>query len=193
MHWSKRLRLQQYDPPKSVSYLELIDTVLHHYGDLRCPDDIVKALGEERLADVTHIPETELDATVRLYDGGDQRIYQFKETASRGGTIDVLFNHGHLENFQAKLYFFGVWGKAGVVAYSALRFSRLMTRAAGRGNIKFDTATHQFFYYYGNLVIAYTHQLELGLPSLSTSILVWQGCPQNIIPVVNQPLRVSPV
>ncbi|AKG52926.1 hypothetical protein DGWBC_0239 [Dehalogenimonas sp. WBC-2] len=187
------MRLQQYDPPKSVSYLELIDTVLHHYGDLRCPDDIVKALGEERLADVTHIPETELDATVRLYDGGDQRIYQFKETASRGGTIDVLFNHGHLENFQAKLYFFGVWGKAGVVAYSALRFSRLMTRAAGRGNIKFDTATHQFFYYYGNLVIAYTHQLELGLPSLSTSILVWQGCPQNIIPVVNQPLRVSPV
>ncbi|MEN8613940.1 hypothetical protein ABFB09_01465 [Dehalogenimonas sp. THU2] len=187
------MRLQQYDPPKPVSYLNLIDIVLHEYDGLRRPEDILKTVGANRLTDVTHTPEIEGEATVRLYDGGDQRIYQFKESASRGGTIDVLFNHGRLENFRARLFFSGVWGKAGAVVYSSLRYSRLMTGVVGRGNIRFDAATRQFFCHYGNLVIAYTHELDMGLPSISTSILAREGCYQGILSTANDSMHLSPV
>jgi hypothetical protein len=133
------------------------------------------------------------DAAVRLYDGGDQRIYQFKESASRGGTLDVLFNHGRLESFRAQLFFEGIWGKAGSVIYSSLRFARMVNGAVGRGNIRFDATTGHFFCHYGNLVVSYTHQVELGLPSLSTSILAREGCPAGIFSAAKEPLRFSTV
>ncbi len=186
------MRLRQYDPEKPVSYLKLIDTVIHHYGEFRRPDDIVQSLGEQRLTDVTHTPEMGL-AAVRLYEGGDQRVYQFKESASRGGTFDVLFNHGRLESFRAQLFFEGVWGKTGAVIYSSLRFARLVNGTVGRGNVRFDTATGQFFCHYANLVVSYTHTLELGLPTLSTSILAREGCPASVFSTAAEPLRFSPV
>jgi len=127
-----------------------------------------------------------------LYEGGEQRIYQFKESASRGGTIDILFNHGRLENFKANLYFEGVWGKAGAVIFSSLRFAPLMNTAVGRGNVHFDAATHQFFCHFRNLVVSYTHNLELGLPSITTSILFREGCPAGVFSA-NEPLRFSTV
>jgi hypothetical protein len=173
------LRIRQYDPEKPVSYLKLIDTVLRRYGDFGRPDDIVMSVGERRLTDVTHTPEMG-DAVVKLYDGGDQRVFQFKESASRGGTIDVLFNRGRLESFRAQLYFEGFWAKTGAVVYSSLRFAPLMHEAVGRGNISFDNATHQFFCHYGNLVVSYTHQLEMGMPSISTTILAREGCRAGI-------------
>ena len=186
------MRLRQYDPDKPVSYLKLIDTVLRHYGDFRRPDDIVRSFGEERLTDVTHTPEMG-DTAVRLYEGGDQRIYQFKESANRGGTIDVMFNHGRLESFRSQLFFEGVWGKTGAMIYSSLRFSRLVNEVVGRGNIRFDAATGQFFCHYGSMVVAYTHTLELGLPSLSTSIMCREGCPAGVVSTAREPLRFSPV
>lgn len=185
------MRLRQYDPEKPVSYIKLVDTVLHHYSDFHHPEDIVRALGEKRLTDVTHTPEMG-DAVVSLYEGGDQRVFQFRETANRGGTIDVLFNHNRLESFRAQLFFEGVWGKPGAVIFSSLRFGPLLTAAVGRGNISFDAATRQFFCHFGDLVVSYTHEEEMGIPSISTSILCRQACHVNLFST-REPMRFSPI
>jgi hypothetical protein len=185
------LRLRQYDPEKSVSYVKLVDTVLRQFGNFRRIDDIVNAIGQRRLTDVTHTPEMG-EAVVTLYDGGDQRIFQFKESANRGGTIDVLFNHNRLQSFRAQLFFEGVWGKPGAMIFSSLRFGPLVTAAVGRGKISFDAATRQFFCHYGDLVISYTHEEEMGIPSLSTSILCRQACPVDIFSS-REPMRFSPI
>jgi len=185
------LRLRQYDPEKAVSYIKLVDTVLHHYTDFHHPEDIVRALGEKRLTDVTHTPEMG-DAAISLYDGGDMRVFQFKESANRGGTIDVFFNHNNLESFRAQLFFEGMWGKPGAIIFSSLRLGPLVTAAVGRGNISFDVSTGQFFCHFGNLVISYTHEQEMGIPSISTSILCRQTCPADIFSS-RGPMRFSPV
>jgi hypothetical protein len=185
------LRLHQYDPEKTVSYINLVGTVLHRYNDFHNPEDIVRALGQKRLTDVTHTPEMG-DAAVRLYDGGNQRIFQFKESANRGGIIDVIFNHNRLESFRAQLFFEGVWGKPGAIIFSSLRFGPLVTSAVGRGNVSFDAATGHFFCHYGNLVVSYTHEQEMGITSISTSIIWRQACPADILPA-REPMRLSPI
>lgn len=183
------MRLRQYDPQKSVSYIKLVDTVLRNYGDFHHPEDIVRVLGEKRLTDVTHTPEMG-DAAVKLYDGGDLRIFQFKESANRGGTIDVFFNHNQLESFRAQLFFEGMWGKPGALIFSSLRLGPLVTTAVGRGNISFDAATKRFFCHFGNLVVSYTHEQEMGIPSISTSILCHQTCPADLFSS-REPMRFS--
>ncbi|MEL7562995.1 hypothetical protein [Dehalogenimonas sp. 4OHTPN] len=173
------MRLRQYDPEKSVSYLKLIETVLHHYDDFRRPEDILGLVGERRLTDVTHTPEMG-DAVFSLYDGGDQRIYQFKESLNRGGTIDVTFNRNRLENFHGHLFFEGIWGKAGAIVYGNLRFARLIDALVGRNNIRFEKDSHQYFCHYHNLVVSYNNQIEMGIPILSISIVTRQVCPGGI-------------
>ena len=185
------MRLRQYDPEKPVSYIRLVDTVLRQYNDFHRPEDIVRILGERRLTDVTHTPEMG-SAAVSLYDGGDQRVFQFKESANRGGTIDVMFNHDQLESFRAQLFFEGVWGKPGAIIFSSLRLGPLVTAAVGRGNISFDAATGQFFCHFGNLVVSYTHEQEMGIPSISTSILCRRACPAEMYSI-REPMRFSPI
>ncbi len=186
------MRLRQYDPEKPLSYLKLIDAVLRHYGDFHRVDDIVRWAGEERLTDVTHTPEMG-NAAVSLCDGGDQRVFQFKETKSRGGTLDVLFTHERLESFRAQLFFEGVWGKPGAVIYSSVRFARLVQEAVGRSNVQFDPASRQFFCHHGELLVSYTQQVELGMPSLTTSIMARRDCPAGIFATAHEPLRFSAI
>ncbi|PPD57532.1 hypothetical protein [Dehalogenimonas etheniformans] len=174
------MRLRQYDPEKPVSYLKLVGAVLHNYGSFHHPEDLVRIMGEKRLTDVTHTPEMG-EATINLYDGGDQRVFQFKESANRGGTIDVLFNHNHLESFRAQLFFEGMLGKPGALIFSSLRLGPLVSAVVGgKANISFDASSGQFFCHYGDLVISYTHEQEMGIPSISTSILCRQTCPANL-------------
>ncbi|MDV2988653.1 MAG: hypothetical protein P3T54_00620 [Dehalogenimonas sp.] len=170
------VRLQQYDPPKSIPYTRLLDSVVRGFAEIRKPEDIIRVLGADYLTDITHTPELEGGAGIRLYDGGDERVYQFKETDDRGGTLDVVFNHGRLESFSARLYFSGMWGKLRATAYSSLRFARLIHGYVGRSNVRYDDTTHYFYCYRDGLIISYTHQLELGLPSLSTYIVSRQDC-----------------
>lgn len=186
------MRLRQYDPEKSVSYLKLIDTLLHHYDDFRRPEDILRLVGEKRLTDVTHTPEMG-NAVFSLYDGGDQRIYQFKECHSRGGTFEVLFNRNRLENFQGHLFFEGIWGKAGAFVYGNLRLARLIDALVGRNNIRFEADSRKFFCHYRGLVVSYHHQVEMGMPILSISIMARQACPGSIFAAPGEPMLFSPV
>lgn len=170
------MRLQQYDPPKSISYTKLLDAVVRGFAEIRNPDDIIRVVGKDYLTDITHTPELESGAGIRLYDGGDEKFYQFKEAEERGGTMDVIFNRGKVESFRAHLYFSGMWGKLRATAYSSLSFARLIHGYVGRANVRYDGATHYFYCYHDGLVISYTHQMELGLPSLSTHIISRQDC-----------------
>ena len=184
------MRLRQYDPEKPVSFLKLVDIVLHNYADFHGVEDFVRFVGGKRLTDVTHTPEMG-DAGMSLYEGGDQRIFQFKESANRGGTVDVLFNHNRLESFRAQLFFEGIWGKPGALIFSSLRLGPLVSAAVGRSNISFDTSTGQFFCHHGNLVLSYTHEQEMGIPSISTSIRCRQACPADLFSRREQ-MRFSP-
>lgn len=170
------LHLQQYDPPKTITYTRLLDAVVRGFTEIRSPDDIVRVVGKDYLSDITHTPELEGAASIRLYDGGDERVYQFKEAANRGGTLDVIFNRGKLESFNARLYFFGMWGKLQATAYSSVSFARLIHGYVGRGNVRYDESTRYFYCYRDGLVISYTHQMELGMPSLNTHIINRQDC-----------------
>ena len=169
------MRLKQYDPPKSISYTRILGQVIRHFDELRGHDDFVRAISPQCLSDITHFPEME-NGSVRLYDGGDERIYQFRESDDRGGTLEVVFNGSHLESFSARLYFSGIWGKARAAVYSSLGFARLINGLVGRDNIRYDDASHNFFCYRGGLVICYTHRMELGTPSISTHIASRQDC-----------------
>ena len=180
-HWSKRLRIRQYDPPKSLPYSQLIGVILRNYDKLGSPQDLTDMIGPSCLTDITFTPEMDSTGGVQLYAGGEQRIYQFKESNTRGGTIDVFFNHGHLESLNARLIFTGIWGKPGAAVYSSLGFSRLINSFVGRGNIQYDAVAGRFFCYYDELVVSYNHQMELNLPSISTVVSKRKGCSSCLV------------
>ncbi|APV44912.1 hypothetical protein Dform_01591 [Dehalogenimonas formicexedens] len=174
------MRLRQYDPEKPASYLKLVGSVIHNFGDFHHPEDIIRMVGRDRLTDVTHAPELG-EAAIRLYDGGDQRIFQFKESANRGGSFDVLFHGGRLESFRAQLFFEGMLGKPGAFIFSSLRLGPLVSAVVGgKANISFDASSGHFFCHYGNLVISYTSEQEMGIPSISTSVLCRRTCPVDM-------------
>lgn len=175
------MRIRRYDPQKGLPYNRLISIILRNYDKLNCPQDVVDAIGSNHLTDITDVPEVDGTAGVQLYTGGDHRVYQFKESNTRGGTIDVIFNNGKMESLNARLIFTGIWGKIGAAVYSSVGYSRLINTFVGRGNVKYDASAGQFFCYYDELLVAYKHQMELNLPSINTMVSKRKGCSSCLI------------
>ena len=103
------MKPQAHDPPGSLSYLWLLDTVFSAFRELSSHEQLVQRLGPANLTERTDVPELQLiEAVMPLPPAHVQRTYQFRDASHGRGVMDAAFHGAQLVNLRTQL-FFGGW------------------------------------------------------------------------------------
>jgi len=103
---------KDYDPPGSLSFLELINSSFNFFREANSFEDFVHRIGPQNLADVTELPEFKLmEVADPLPPGFLQRVYQFLDPNLGRGVIDIAFHNDELVNLRSQLFFKGWFAK----------------------------------------------------------------------------------
>ncbi|MEA2121105.1 MAG: hypothetical protein EGMGGAKC_00420 [Dehalococcoides mccartyi] len=166
------MRLRQYDPKESLSYLTLVSEVLGDYAAFQSPQDIIRRFGGESLTDITETPEVRLpELAPPLPIGYEQKVFQFKESGATGGSFDVVFNtEGQMVNFRAQLFFDGILAGMRAAYYNRLKLRSLIEQMADTGHVSFDNRSSRYYSYCNELMVTFCQMSDFGLTSVSTWI-----------------------
>ncbi|BAQ35111.1 hypothetical protein [Dehalococcoides sp. UCH007] len=166
------MRLRQYDPKESLSYLTIVSEILGDYSTFQSPQDIIRRFGGKSLTDITEAPEIRLpELTPPLPIGYEQKVFQFKESGATGGSFDVVFNNeGQMINFRAQLFFEGMLAGMRAAYYNRLKLRTLIEQMADTGNVSFDNRSSRYYGYGNELMVTFCQLSDFGLTSVSTWI-----------------------
>ena len=131
--------MRQYEPACKIPYLTLVSEFLRDFRELHSRLDIIDRFGGDCLTDITGIPQTKtMVMPTLLPEGFDKKVFQFKESDTNWGLLEVVFRERILINFRAQIFFKGWFAKSKAVKFSTLKLRPLMNEIFGIENVRHD-------------------------------------------------------